>query len=280
MVSFRFTPSRPILSSRLSDAGPVPKSLRAGSIIQTPFRFGLVWPLANPHAIINGIPIRFARPRCTMTYCLSITSFRSSVLPAIASSSPSHLAVLRIWLPRTLFVVSLPSVEYFMSAITSPLGPFWVKESFRSGSQASLRMILLLFLEHQLHIEVAPSGGYVPLDGHSLSAIGERPTVFGGEIVPVPRSFGVGGQIVAFPFQRAFKLVAAGVIHALLAIGGVDHVVGHVPSPAGLGDIGLQAGILVHDFLDDAIGRRGGAEIALGDVRFPGAAEVGVRLRL
>src|ERR1017187_1057780 len=62
MVSFRFGPSRLILSSRLSDTGPAPKSLLAGSIFQTPFRFGLVWPCANPQARINGITIRFARP--------------------------------------------------------------------------------------------------------------------------------------------------------------------------------------------------------------------------
>jgi hypothetical protein len=49
------------LSSRLTDTGPEPKSLLAGSIFQTPFKSGLVWLCANPQAIIKGNTIRFAR---------------------------------------------------------------------------------------------------------------------------------------------------------------------------------------------------------------------------
>jgi len=57
------------LSSRLSDTGPVLKSLRAGSIFQTPLRFGVVWPFANPQAIMVD------KNRMRDTYCFSSTNF-------------------------------------------------------------------------------------------------------------------------------------------------------------------------------------------------------------
>src|SRR5580658_5838802 len=252
-------------------------------------------------------------------------------LPSIVNSSPSHLAVLLIWLSRMVLVVSLPSVEYFISAVNSPIWPLWVKESLRSGSSwvilsvresgagiapksllpafnfqfpvklgfawacaspkaaaksatentriVLLRMILLLLLEYHLHLEVGAIRGYVPLHGHGLAAFGQRPTVLCGEFVAVERSLGIGHQVVAFPFERGFEFVVAQTIDALLAIGGINHVGGHVASAPGLGEIEFQAGILMHDLFDQAIGRGRRAEIALGDVRLPGSAEVGLRLR-
>src|SRR5580658_7745768 len=144
-----------------------------------------------------------------------------------------------------------------------------------------LRMIPLLLSEHELEVEIRPAGGYMPRNGHGFSAIGERPTVFSGEIVPFVRSGAVADQIVAVPGELGFDLIAfTHMIDALLAVGGVGHVVGHVAAAPSLDNVDLDAGIRMHNLLGHAIGRRHGAEVALGGVHLPGAAEIGFRLGL
>src|ERR1039457_1221400 len=102
--------------------------------------------MRRPQSMESRFVLR-GQPRTTTPYCFSNTIFRSvspmglvtcrwmvSVLPSAASDQRSFSvtsAPLNCALPA---IANSSPVEYFISAVTSPICPLWVKESFRSGS--------------------------------------------------------------------------------------------------------------------------------------------------
>src|ERR1700722_15157845 len=142
------------------------------------------------------------------------------------------------------------------------------------GNYARKPSSSLLLLKYNLLIGLAHGARKVPLNGHDLAVLRERPTIFGGEIGSVKGSLGLDRKIVAIPFHSAFKYVAANAVSGFLAIGRVGRIIVHLAHLAALSYVDLQIWILVSNLIGPAIGRRHGPEIALGHVHFPSPTEI------